>query len=1028
MLPSSGMAALVKSTFMLHHHVHPPNALLQILNPNCAMIIGCREKLAFPTGMSQIKKDHATCGVTNIAYSGQLVHFVVQPSQHELSRRGNFAGFRRKLFLIGSKHVAPKWGHANADDVNEAPSMSEDSCAHASSEVNEMLTQAVQDIAGHVDLDAPLMELGIDSLGAAEISSRMSTLLNQALAPTLIFNFPSVRQLGAHLETMSTGKSASALLCTRKQLAQSTTILRPTILGVALTLPRGLAGRDIACACDGMHEVPVERWEVFVPHPSELVRGRVRHGGFIRAAALFDAGKFRVSAAEAISMDPQQRLLLEHTETAAIATGRDHSSDGHIGIFVGITSTEYGAIVSNNPLANSVYASTASSLSVASGRISFALNLHGPCVSYETACSASLVANHGSMRALQLNECVLGLAAGVNLLLLPGSSFGAAVAGMTSARGRSHTFDARADGYARGEACGGVALGGGNAGLSLHGSAVRQDGRSASLTAPNGQAQQGLLTAALNDASTTADELAISEAHGTGTALGDPIEAGSLAAAVLSARDDALAVGGVKANIGHAEPAAGMTGLLKLALGLRACEAAANAQLRSLNPHVGDTLRSVVGAPPVQLAALVGGGKMAGGVSSFGYSGTIVHAMLAFKTGGKAFTFGCDSDSSLALAFCSRGADAAGEPLPTDCSQMDAGRSTFEPRSIFGHLYLYRRRAFPWRESANSSREAEVSPYTFKQHTSPTSGLVRPECASRGVLATAQTTTRRERTDQEGTFVQLSLYGTQIVIQLDDPKQFNTFSNALGEDMRRAVQHVSTVPDVASVVLQGAGPHFSVGGNPYAMRGSHATSPAAVLLRLRELYNGFLKLRTLPHPVVGAVHGALVGGGVAGCLHVDYLAADHASTFEHGNLVRGVCVLGMLSKTFAIALGAHAQHVYLQNARLDTTAARAAGLVHQLCAGVTATQTHSRQVAGLAAHCRDLSKAVTCHRAAIDLAVLAREAVGHAECQVANGGFAKSSIQTHSSVAEGSLRLQAVVDSGSPYHRRAPNSGLSLAL
>ena len=110
------------------------------------------------------------------------------------------------------------------------------------------------------------------------------------------------------------------------------------------------------------------------------------------------------------------------------------------------------------------------------------------------------------------------------------------------------------------------------------------------------------------------------------------------------------------------------------------------------------------------------------------------------------------------------------------------------------------------------------------------------------------------------------------------------------------------------------------------MRGSLVMSPAGFALRLRELYDGFVQLRTLPHPVVGAVHGALVGGGVAGCLHVDYLAADHASTFEHGNLVRGVCVLGMLSQTFAISLGPHAQHIYLQNARLRSEAARAAAL------------------------------------------------------------------------------------------------------
>ena len=163
---------------------------------------------------------------------------------------------------------------------------------------------------------------------------------------------------------------------------------------------------------------------------------------------------------------------------------------------------------------------------------------------------------------------------------------------MTSARGRSHTFDSRADGYARAEACVSLALApvSEGASVSLLGSAVKCDGRSASLTAPNGQAQRDLLLAALADAGVDPASLSRMEAHGTGTALGDPIEAGSLAGAVLSSRGEAspaLPVGSVKANSGHAEPAAGISGLLVLACGLAQAQAAPNAQLRLLNPHVG---------------------------------------------------------------------------------------------------------------------------------------------------------------------------------------------------------------------------------------------------------------------------------------------------------------------------------------------------------------------------------------------------------------------------------------------------------
>eukprot|EP00966_Prymnesium_polylepis_P115802 2676907-Prymnesium_polylepis.1 len=166
------------------------------------------------------------------------------------------------------------------------------------------------------------------------------------------------------------------------------------------------------------------------------------------------------------------------------------------GVFLGIAANEFGQLLASSPAGASVYSATGSSHSVASGRLSYVLGLHGPCVSYDTACSAALVASHAAFRALQRDECVMGLAVGVNLMLSPVTGASFALAGMTSPNGRSHTFDARANGYARGEACGGVALLCETVKVTaamLHGSAVRQDGRSASLTAPSGQAQQSLL-------------------------------------------------------------------------------------------------------------------------------------------------------------------------------------------------------------------------------------------------------------------------------------------------------------------------------------------------------------------------------------------------------------------------------------------------------------------------------------------------------------------------------------------------------
>ena len=254
----------------------------------------------------------------------------------------------------------------------------------------------------------------------------------------------------------------------------------------------------------------------------------------------------------------------------------------------------------------------------------------------------------------------------------------------------------------------------------------------------------------------------------------------------------------------------------------------------------------------------------------------------------------------------------------------------------------------------------------------------------------------------------LRIESATAILQLDDPEHFNTFSTALGEDMRSAVQHICTLACIDGVVLQGKGPHFSVGGNPYATRGSPIMTP----LSLHELYAGFLQLRALPQPVTAAVHGTLVGGGVAGGLHADYIAAERASAFEHGNLVRGVCVLGMLSQTFAIALGQHAQHVYLQNARLSAATAHAAGLVQQLCMGVNTTQVHAREMAARVLDKKNLANSIKGYRAAIDAAAVVREAVGHAECQKANGGFAKSAVETHNSMVDSSLNLRSVLDDG----------------
>ena len=515
------------------------------------------------------------------------------------------------------------------------------------------------DDAAKLSATKPLMDAGLDSLTAPTFAKKLGAAVGLSLRPTLLFEHSTAVAVAEHLLRFCQQRAPGHVYHNGADIAPCSALLSGGLVGsgasvrVSTTTSTSKFARLNRTAADDAFEVASdERWSALQPiwAGGRDAWAMARHCSFVRGADLFDHQHFGISAAEARSTDPQQRLLLEAGYEALHAKVRQPgSSEERVGVMVGLQSVDFifmnwTALEARPP---PVFAATVLQ-SVASGRLSFVLGLTGACYSIDSACSASLVAVDLAGLAIHDKQCESAIALGVNLMLLPAMSFMLANARMLSVDGRCKTFDARANGYVRAEAVGALAvypklmedlatLEDVNlrcerrftaVDLRVCGSSVRQDGKSASLTAPNGSAQVELLREVGRKTGVRPSEIGLAESHGTGTALGDPTEMGSLVGASLAAHKEApLAVGGVKANIGHAEPAAGMTGLFKLALGLRAGEVTSNAQLRVLNPYVGLALPREACALAAAHLGAPASRRDVGCVSSFGYSGTIAHAL-----------------------------------------------------------------------------------------------------------------------------------------------------------------------------------------------------------------------------------------------------------------------------------------------------------------------------------------------------------------------------------------------------------------
>ncbi|MEM8502456.1 MAG: beta-ketoacyl synthase N-terminal-like domain-containing protein [Cyanobacteria bacterium P01_D01_bin.1] len=422
------------------------------------------------------------------------------------------------------------------------------------------------------------------------------------------------------------------------------------IIGMSCRLPGGVESptafwKLLQKQADAISEVPNDRWPIEKYYDAKPnVPGKMisRSGGFVPYLYDFDAAFFRISPREALTLDPQQRLALElgweALEHAGIAPDSLAKEDRQsVGVFLGISSIDHWQQrLAQSPEEIDAYLATGNSHGVAAGRLSFLLGVNGPSLAVDTACSSSLVAAHLACQSLRQQECDLALVGGVNRILTPAASINFSKARMLSADGRCRTFDRAASGFGRAEGGGMVVLkrlsDAQAAGDRIHavilGSATNHNGRTNGLTAPSKAAQVAVIQQALTASRLTAADVSYVETHGTGTALGDPIEVGALGQVFSnSERVAPIVLGALKTNIGHMEAAAGIAGLIKTALAIEHEQIPANLHLDCPNPLIEwDALPFCL--PERSMSWPTTTDSRTAGVSAFGFNGTNAHLIV----------------------------------------------------------------------------------------------------------------------------------------------------------------------------------------------------------------------------------------------------------------------------------------------------------------------------------------------------------------------------------------------------------------